>query len=265
MESIINREIKVNFKSFLIWFLVIASLGAMTILMFPAMQQSSKEMLTVLETMPKELLQAFGYDASTFNNVTNFYATKGYSSIALFFTIYAAILGGNIIAKEESDGTSEYLLSKPVERKKIIQSKKIATLFYIVLISLTWYILSIILFKIVDEVDLKALSLLTLLPLLGSITFASITMLIGAATKKARKVTTLAIGIVMGSYVIQIISLLGEKLEFLKYFSIFEYINSKPIIDSYEVKYFYILIMIGIIVVTNIMSTKTFTSKDISV
>ena len=44
--------------------------------------------------------------------------------------IYAAILGVSSLAKEESEGTVEFLYSKPVTRSRIVTAKILANAFY---------------------------------------------------------------------------------------------------------------------------------------
>ena len=50
--------------------------------------------------------------------------------------IYAAILGVSALVKEESEGTIEFLYSKPVTRSKIVTSKILASavIFFIFII-----------------------------------------------------------------------------------------------------------------------------------
>ncbi|MFA5881807.1 MAG: ABC transporter permease subunit, partial [Eubacteriales bacterium] len=43
--------------------------------------------------------------------------------LVVMATIHAAMLGANIIAKEERDKTAEFLLAKPVSRNEIITVK----------------------------------------------------------------------------------------------------------------------------------------------
>ena len=265
MNSIIKRELKVNFKSFAIWLGVMMFFSGIMAVMFPVVLESAEDMMKMLESMPEAFLSAFGFEAESFNTVTRFYATEGYLFISLMFCIYASILGGGILSKEESEGTSEYLLVKPIERKTVIRSKKKVVLFYILLTALIPLAINIPLFAIMDEVDVVALVMLSILSALAAITFASITMYISVFISKPRKVLSIGMGLVFGSYLIQIISMLSEKLEFVKYISIFEYIDSSPIVNNHEVNFIYIGIMLFIIVATNILSTKSFIAKDINI
>src|SRR5664279_3975617 len=56
--------------------------------------------------------------------------------VELAVAIHAALLGAGIIAKEEDDKTTEYLMTKPVSRAAIITSKLLAALFNVVTINI---------------------------------------------------------------------------------------------------------------------------------
>jgi ABC-2 type transport system permease protein len=79
--------------------------------------------------------------------------------------------------------------------------------------------------------------------------FASIAFFISVFVTKSRKVLSAALGIVIGMYVVDLISKLTEEFEYLKYITPYEYINAVTIVNDEMIKPIYLLIsllMIGI-------------------
>lgn len=265
MNNIMKREFRVNLKSFIIWLSSIVAFVLMIMLMYPLISENADEFMSLMESFPESLMESFGYGADSFSSAIKFYGGEGYLFVNLIFFIYVSMLGGGILSKEESEGTSEYLLVKPVSRRKIINSKKAVVFTYMSLITIVVFLINLLLLTIVDTVDFTGLVLISILPLIAALTFSSIATLISVFISKPRKVLSLGIGMVLGSYVLQVISLISDKVEFLKYFSIFEYINAIPLVNDHSVNFTYVGIMLVIIIITNILSTKFYISKDIGV
>ena len=70
-----------------------------------------------------EILKAFNIDSSM--DFTDIFNYLGYAIqyIAMASAVYGAILGVNSLISEESQGTIEFLYSKPINRLKIVTSK----------------------------------------------------------------------------------------------------------------------------------------------
>ena len=88
-------------------------------------------------------------------------------------------------------------------------------------------------------------------------------MVVSNYFKKTNKSITFNIGIVLGTYLIGIISLMSEKLEFLKYFSPFEYINSKTIITSNSLEIFNLVLLSAYIIISLVGLYSTYNKKEL--
>ena len=118
----LKREMKVNFKSFLIWLLVLIGIFLMVYLVYPSIINSDnvKMMNEMMEMFPSGMLKAFNMDISVIDSAFGWLKTEGFVFVLLIIGSYSAILGSNILLKEESDKTIEYLNSLPITRNKII-------------------------------------------------------------------------------------------------------------------------------------------------
>ena len=120
-----KREMKINLKSFIIWTSILIGLFLVVFLVYPSFVNSENmEMMDeMMKMFPEEMLKAFNMDISSIDTAFGWLKTEGFVFVLLITGIYSGILGSNILLKEESDKTIEYLNSVPVTRKKIVINK----------------------------------------------------------------------------------------------------------------------------------------------
>jgi hypothetical protein len=146
MNFIIYRmELRRNFKSFVIWSSAICGMLFLGMLFYPAINTDGllSQMDALFENpMMKGVLAAFGADVSALGSLMGFYVT--YNSIynVLLGCIFASILAGNLLAKEEADKTAEFLFTRPVSRNAIFISKTAVMFTYLTLVGVLYFIVS---------------------------------------------------------------------------------------------------------------------------
>ena len=96
-----KREMKVNFKSFIIWLLVLLVIFTVVFLMYPSIISSDniKMMDEMMEMFPKEMLTAFNMDISSIDSAFGWLKTEGFVFVLLIIGCYSGILGSNILLK----------------------------------------------------------------------------------------------------------------------------------------------------------------------
>ena len=131
----IKRELKYNFKSFLIWTIITLVIFLVVFLVYPSITNSDniKMMDEMMKLFPPEVLKAFNMDIASIDTAYGWLKTEGYIFVLLITGCYGAILGTNILLKEENDKTIEYLNSLPIKRNNIIINKTIVGLIYIII------------------------------------------------------------------------------------------------------------------------------------
>ena len=192
----LKREMKVNFKSFLIWLLVLIGIFLMVFLVYPSIINSDniKMMDEMMKMFPSQMLKAFNMDISVIDSAFGWLKTEGFIFVLLILGFgsviisafgwlktegfvfvlliigsYSAILGSNILLKEESDKTIEYLNSLPITRNKIIFNKTIVGLIYIILMVIILGIFNFIGLSLSGDFDKKQYVLLSITPIFSSI------------------------------------------------------------------------------------------------
>ena len=234
----LKRELKVNFKSFLIWFLLIIGIFSVVFLIYPSIASSEniKMMDEMLKIFPEEILAAFNMDISSLDSAFGWLKSEGFVFILLLTSCYAGIVGSNIILKEENDKTIEYLTSLPITRTKIVLTKTLVGLIYITNLILGIGIFNYSALSLSGDFNQKQFLLLSITPVLPSIVIYFLCMLISTFTHKSKKMLGMTLGIVFGSYILYMLSTIAEETEFLKYISVFTLADIRNVIQNTTIK-----------------------------
>ena len=261
----IKRELKVNLKSFLIWLIVLISIFGLVFVMYPSIMNSEniKNMEELIEIFPEEVLRLFNMDISSLTSAFGWLKSEGFVFILLITGMYSSILGSNILLKEESDKTIEYLYSKPISRNKIITSKIIAGLIYICLLILGILFFNLICLSLIETFDLKLFLLLSLSPFLVCIPLFFISMFISCFFNKTKKMFGISICLVFISYFLMILSNLGDQTNFFKYFSIYSLGDSRYIILNNNIPILNIILSMFIVIIFIFGIYKIYNRKEL--
>ena len=108
-----KRELKCNFKNFMIWTIIILVLFGVVFAIYPSIASSDniKSIDELAQIFPPEILSAFNMDIASLSTMFGWLKSEGFVMILLIVGVYAGILGSNILVKEENDKTIEYLNS----------------------------------------------------------------------------------------------------------------------------------------------------------
>lgn len=226
---IIRRELRANLKSLIIWSIVLIALVTVMNQEFSA-YYDNPEMADILDSIPEGMMKAFGFENA------NLTTTIGFVSLASFYfylllSVHAILLGSGIISKEERDKTAEFFMTLPVSREKIILSKYIAAMINCMVVLLATVVTIIV---TMVQYDLNSdffefLSLLTLALFMIQMIFLSVGFLLSSIIKRYKNSGKISAGLVMGMYVLSIMSGLSKHLEFFDYITPFKYYEAASI------------------------------------
>ena len=260
-----KRELKINLKSFIIWTSILIGLFLVVFLVYPSIVNSENmEMIDeMMKIFPEEMLKAFNMDISTIDSAFGWLKTEGFVFVLLKTGVYSGILGSNILLKEESDKTIEYLNSVPVTRKNIVLNKILCGIFYIILMILIIGIFNFIGLSLSGEFDRKSYILLSITPLFSSIVIFAICLFLSTFTHKTKKTLGISLGIVFVSYFLNVISEIGESTEFLKYISIFTLADIRNVILNVSINPILVVLSTGITIVFMILTMIHYEKKEL--
>ncbi|MBT3240044.1 MAG: ABC transporter permease subunit [Chloroflexi bacterium] len=223
--NIFKRELRANFKSLLIWSGILILFSIMGIGEFSAYYENP-DIIEVFENFPPAFLEAANINTLNITTIIGFFGVM-FGYYALIVSVFAIMLGADIISKEERDKTAEFALVYPITRAKIVTGKIFAAIVNCIVINLvTWA--GVLLLSARFEPDQKFFEFLQLSIIaffMLEIIFLALGILLGCALKHYKRANSLAVSIVLGTYILSILSGLSDKLEFLKYFTPFNYFS----------------------------------------
>ena len=260
----IKREFKVNFKSFVIWLAILIIIFLVVYIIYPYIitdetMKSIDEMMTIF---PKEILKAFNMDMTSISTAYGWFKSEGFTFILLIIGVYSSLLGTNILLKEEDDETIEYLSSLPIKRSKIVTSKVVSGISYIIIMILLFGLFNYISLLISGSFNQKEFFLLSLTPIFVSVPLFAISLFISSFFHNSKRVIGISLGLVFISYIINVLSELSDKVKFLKYFSIYSLANIRSVIETCSLNWLIIVISFVITTLFIILTYISYNKKE---
>jgi len=224
--NIFLREVRSNFKSLIIWSVIIILLVIIAMAKFSA-YADNPEMLAILDAMPQALLDALNMRTFNLTTLSGFFGVM-FAYYSLMGAIAAALWGSGAISNEERNKTIEFALSLPVTRTRMVTAKALAALVNcIAFVLITWGV-SIAAAKTYtpDAEFYRFLALEMGAMFLIELVFMAIGLLVACAMKRPARTGVIVIAIILITYYLAIISGLDDRLDFLKYFTPFKYFDA---------------------------------------
>lgn len=124
--TLFKLEFRRQLKGFLVWSLSLGLTLFLIIMVYPIVQDmmdALEDMLLYLESIDSSFLGFLETFGGIPENGIEYFATEGALFLQLLGGIYAAILGFNIIQKDEKEETVEVLHVLPMSRSMILSTK----------------------------------------------------------------------------------------------------------------------------------------------
>ncbi|CAN5604966.1 ABC transporter permease subunit [soil metagenome] len=155
-------------------------------------------------------------------------------AIALL-AIFAVGFAVGSVAGERQRGTLEVLLSRPVSRRALYRTLLLAVTLFIMVATaaiIAGSLVGSLLWDVLDEIDLVGVPVLWLNAILLFLAFASIGLAASVSFDRVTPALALTVLIVILSYFLQVIGSLWPDAEPLQPYSLFSYLQPKPILDD---------------------------------
>lgn len=260
---LLKRTFRSNWKLLLIFALVLALYLVIITGMYDPDTRESMEVL--LRALPSELMAAFGFDLTS-ATLTGFLASYYYGFIALIFPmLYAIITANRLIARHVDRGSMAFLLSSPYTRRAVAGTQAFYLIFSVTLLMgiVTALGMAVCRGMFLGELDVKAFALLNVGALLMHLALSGIAFLASCVFNDTRHSLLLGAGVPIGFYLLKMLSDTGEKLAFLKYFTLFSLFDTKAIlVESGAILPEFVTLFVLLILLYT-MSILIFTRKDL--
>lgn len=262
MSTIYKHEMKILYKTLLIWTLAVGGMCFVCILLFNSMKEEMEGMAESFSQMGA-FADAFGMSQLSIATLEGFYSTEVGTVHSLGAAMFASIISMIMLSKEEDGHTSEFLFTLPVSRGKVITSKLIAVITNVIIfnvISVGAYTLGIVILG--EDIDFDRFFLYHGMQLLMHLEIAGICFGLSAFMKKNK--LGLGLGIVMIFYAYDLMSRVIPDLSDYKILSPFSYSNAADIFSTGQVEVPALVLGMVIMAVCVIAAYIRYGKKDLA-
>ncbi|MGL4990508.1 MAG: ABC transporter permease [Sarcina sp.] len=259
--TLLKKEIKSNYKIILIFLAILTLYSSSIVYMYdPSTTNAFEEMA---KSMP-QLMKAFGMAAPA-TSLTGFIANYLYGFIILMFPIICIIILGNkLIVSYVDKGSMAYLLATPNKRSKIALTQSVfmwlASAIMLIYTTGLIIILSSILHS--DLLDIKRFIILNIVLWFLHLAISSICFFASCISNNSKIYFMIGAGVPIVFYLLQALADMGEKLEGLKYCTLFTLFNASNIIDGKGIG-ISIIIFLSISIVFYSIGIYIFSKRDL--
>lgn len=257
-----RHEMKMNLKSLMIWTVCVGGICMGCILLYSSLEDSLQEIADAYANMGA-MSVAFGMDKMSLATLTGFYATEVALMHGLGGAMFAAIVGGGMLSKEEALHTAEFLNTLPVSRKNIVIQKYAAFLSNILVFNVICVVCYVIGFVVMGEdISVREMILYHASLLLMQLEIGTICFLLSSFSKKLQVGTGLGITLVF--FAMDVMCRIIPAIENAKYITPFYYCNAPDIFTSGKVDEKFLLIGAIVTVMAFFFSAFNYCRKDIA-
>ena len=264
-QALYIKELERGKRSFITWTLIIVATTVFIMAFFPSMQDMREQMEAMIEGFPEGMIKAFGMDPELFTSILGYYSTYYGMHIMMLLGSYAITLSGNILSKEEREGTADFLLTRPITRGQVVTSKLAAILTKLILLNVVQIVSAGVMMSIVSDTPIKW-DVFTTISLYGvalSLFFLGAGLALSLVVKKGKSLTGPLIGLVIGGFVVKALASISESTEWLGWISPFKYADFDLSTGNYSLNPFYMLVLIGGAIVFCALAYMIYRKKDI--
>ncbi len=262
--NIYRHEFRIRLKSVIAWSIALAAINLVFFSIFPTFADEAALANEMMARFPPELLSAFGMNGVDLSTVLGFY-----SFIFLFAQVCLAIQAGNygfgLVSIEESELTADFLISKPVSRGQILNSKLLAAFTSLTISNLVVWIsgfTAILAFRNGRDFETRTLFLLLSSIVIFQLFFLSVGLVISLLVKRVRSVTPYSLGLGFGMYVLSAFSEM-EGVSVLEFITPFKHLNPTYIVQHVGYDLPLILLNISITLFSLVASYWLYIHRDI--
>ncbi len=232
--NIYMRELRAHRKSLIIWsvsmfLLVVGGMGKYS----ATVGAGAGSINELIAQMPKSLQNLMNIGVFDFSKALDYFGIL-FLYLALMAAVHAVMLGSGIIAKEERDKTTEFLMVKPVSRSQIITSKLLAVLTIVLIFNLATYTASYTMLSYYSKgmPFIAGLSKLMAAMLGIQILFCVLGTFFAAVISKPKLSSAAATSVMLTMFMISVIIDIGQNIAFLRFFTFFKFFDAKALLKN---------------------------------
>lgn len=258
---IVKHELKINQKQLIIWSVVIGLVAFGLMIIYPEFSTGMGDMKNMFENMGT-FTKAFGLDRIDLNSATGYYAIESGTMIAIGGSMFAALLGTGMLAKEEGSHTAEFLLTTPNSRRQIITSKLAAQTLLVIIFNILIVLFAVLGFLLIGESISYTFFLYHIALLLMQLEISYLCFGISAFLKRSSLGLGIALSLML--YFASILANMSDKLSALNYITPFYYSDGSRVFSSQSIELSYVGIGFIFAFISLSLAYYQYTRKDIA-
>lgn len=259
--TLIKKELKHNWKITAIFIAVLAMYSSIMTMMYDP--ELGDMLASFAETMPS-IFDAFGMSSNA-NTLVGFLSNYLYGFICVVFPmIYIVMLTSRLVTRYVDKGSMAYLLATPNTRFSLILTQAVllvAGVFGLVAF-VTVFCVGIGSVMFPGELEITKFLVLNFGLFCLLFFLASVCFLFACIFNEARYATGLGATAVIGTYIVQMVSQIDEKLEVFQYFTPFTLFDSMKLIDMETSAIISVFALLVSGVILFVVGMKIFCKKD---
>lgn len=261
--TIFAHEWRQGRKAMLVWALSCSALVIISMMVFPRIKNQMALVESMLNSMGA-LAKAFMPKELDYGTLLGFYALEAGNILSLGAGMYAAILGTNMLAKEEGRRTAEYLFPHPVSRSWVLIQKLLAMWLLLFLFVLITAGASIVSFRILNEpwslrdfVEIHLGQYMLMVHMSG--------ICFGISAFLRRESLGLGIGLALMLYFFQLLISLDTTIALFRYVTPYYYTQAARLVGEAGFDRFYVVLGMGVTLVCLLLGYIRYVRKDLHI
>ena len=197
----------------------------MYVAMFPSIEEQADAFTEVFENFPPAVFEIFGIESLNMSTLESFLSVEHFSLVLPIMILFLLIsVAGRAIAGEIEAGTVELLIGRPVSRLKLFLSRYASGLGVLIVFTII-AVFSVVPLALLHGVEFQIESFAAgaLIVFLFGWAVFSMAVMFSSLFSERSKVYMACGGILLLMYVLNVVALLKDNLDALKYFSFFHY------------------------------------------
>ncbi|MCU6712595.1 ABC transporter permease [Paenibacillus sp. J5C_2022] len=263
--NLMLRELKSLRKSIILWSIGIVAMVVASMSKYAGMTESGGAMNELMASMPKTMKAIMGLGELDISTIDGYYGMV-YLYLLIMAAVHASMLGANIVAKEERDRTSEFLLVKPISRSQALTYKLCAAGINLVLFNVVTLVSSLLSIGVFEGGREAFGEIFILMPglLFVQLLFVGVGVAIAAWGKSPRRAVSISAGVMLLTFLLSVAVDMSESLSFLRWFTPFQYFSASSVLKD-GLHGGYVALALLITAVSVALAYFTYNKRDIRV
>ncbi len=264
--NIFLRELRAHRWGLLFWSLGMIAMVGSGMAKYAGYKTAGQSVQAIFAGIPKTVQVVFGFSGFDLAKASGFYGVL-FLYIAVLAAVHASLLGANLISKEESDRTSEFLYTKPISRGRALTAKLLAGLTMVVFLNLVTWLSSVYFvgyFGKGESVGNEILLMMEGLLLLQLIFFA-IGAVVAGIVRRPKSAPSIATSIMFLTFLLYYLVNLKDSLNVLRFLSPFKYYDAAVLLKDGGLDPVYVALSVAIVAVAVFGTYYFYTERDLSV